>query len=37
MGTSTIALQAPTGYGTSTIPADIFGNWNVDILPNHLH
>ena len=30
MGTSTIALQDPTGYGTST---DIFGEWNVDILP----
>ena len=30
MGTSTIALQAPTGYGTTT---DIFGMWKVDIAP----
>lgn len=29
--TSTIALQAPTSYGTSTNPADIFVDWNVAI------
>ena len=28
MGTSTLMLQAPTGYGTTT---DIFGTWNLDI------
>ena len=31
VGTSTIALQAPTAYGTSTNPADIFGTWDVDL------
>ncbi len=30
MGTSTVALQAPTGYGTTT---DIFGMWKVVIAP----
>ena len=29
--TSTVALQAPTRYGTSTDPADIFVNWDVPI------
>ena len=29
--TSTVALQAPIGYGTSTNPADIFVDWNLDI------
>ena len=29
--TSTVALQAPTGYGTSTNPADIFVTWNLAI------
>ena len=29
--TSTVALQAPTGYGTSTNPADIFVDWNLPI------
>ena len=28
VGTSTMALQDPTGYGTTT---DIFGTWNLDI------
>ena len=27
--TSTVALQAPTGYGTTTNPADIFATWNL--------
>ena len=31
MPTSTVALQAPTAYGTSTNPADIFVDWNVPI------